>query len=232
MGSKHGTFLSSSHSSSSAVRLSKPRSSSRPVRLRHLDLLTIGTTSFLIHIHDEMPPSCLHCTPSDGNEIELFPVNNKCGAERALEDKDKVLGSGYIPSRDSKTALNDLKRTLLTRHPRPAVVDRTYVDRSARRRALYPPSGPDAPGTRLTPPTQSRPSKSTLFEPSTGPQVTDETPVPSSNFGHRILLMQGWQPGTALGSSNRDGDGRIALIEPIKTKFTRDRAGLGMKLGR
>jgi hypothetical protein len=228
MGSKHGTFLQP-RSSTTAVRLSPPRVASVPRPLHHLDTLAIGSSTFLVHVHTERLP-CSECSSTFQNEMPLF-LSQKRKAGKDLE---------ALPAapRDPKKALTMLKRRLLT----PSTVGpirsegTSYTDRSARRRALYSSSRLDAPGVvpgalrteaftksqQLPPP----PPPSESWNPPI-PVTTSQppTPLPATNIGHRLLLSQGWTPGSSLG---QDWEGRIWLTAPIEVVSTARRAGLGM----
>ncbi|KAF8825064.1 hypothetical protein HHX47_DHR7000650 [Lentinula edodes] len=242
MGSKHGTYLHSSaltignsQAVERKVRLSISKTASTPKRLHHLDHLTLGTTVFIVHIHENQLP-CEECSPGVGGEIPLFATssspkpssNNNINVERS---------SGYEATRplihDSRKALSQLKRELMsrprhvdTRHSSNmagSVTVGRYVDRSARRRAMYRASSSDAPGIPTS--SQSSPQdfpKLTLQykpEPISKPAV----PIPASSIGYRLLIQQGWHPGTVLGPTER------GLIEPLDIQLPCDRSGLGMR---
>ncbi|KAJ7034982.1 hypothetical protein C8F04DRAFT_1099682 [Mycena alexandri] len=206
MGSKHGTFLQP-RSSTTAIRLSPPRVASVPRRLHHLDTLAIGSTTFLVHIHPERAP-CDDCCSTFENEIPLFASNKRKAAKVPEPD------AGYLPatSGDPKKALTMLKQRLLTSSsPGPARSETSYTDRSARRRSLYPASRLDAPG--IAPAFRTEPPP---------------TPLPTTNIGHRLLLAQGWTPGSSLGTSEDHDEGRIRLTAPLEVTSTSQRAGIGM----
>lgn len=96
MGSKHGTFVrpnidttgivalgitgASGGDEAKGQRLSASRTASIPRELKHLDRLTAGGTTFIVHIHDDKLP-CLQCSlsadPGAGDEIPLFPTDKK-----------------------------------------------------------------------------------------------------------------------------------------------------------
>ncbi|KAJ6494767.1 hypothetical protein C8R47DRAFT_1117133 [Mycena vitilis] len=233
MGSKHGTFLQS-QSSPTATRLSPPRVASVPRRLHHLDTLAIGSTTFLVHIHPEQTP-CSDCCSTFENEIPLFQSHKRKAS--------KVTNSsaGYLPatSRDPKKALTMLKQRLLTSSAPGSVRGEgaSYTDRSARRRSLYPASRLDAPG--VIPTLRAEPLASTSQVPpppapswDPPPSVTTSqppTPLPTTNIGHRLLLAQGWTPGSSLGVSEESEEGRIRLTAPLEVASTSQRAGIGMK---
>ncbi|KAJ7052611.1 hypothetical protein C8F01DRAFT_1170578 [Mycena amicta] len=235
MGSVHGTFHQSAAQLTAAVRLSPARVASPPRRLRHLDALAIGSTTFLIHIHEGEPcEECSSCSTPQ-NEIPLFQTPKRRAATP----------SGYLPSgRDSKKALLTLKQRLLSSSdagPSRRTPPADYIDRSARRRAVYPSSRHDAPGAvraepilrRAEPPKRvelvsQSPSANSWEPPPLMTQSQPPTPLPTSNIGHKLLLAQGWRPGTTLGvDDGTDDDGRIRLKAPIEVASRNSRAGLG-----
>jgi pSer/pThr/pTyr-binding forkhead associated (FHA) protein len=258
MGSKHGTFVKSvvikagrvsldlrSGEDMRGARLSPPRVASVPRRLHHLDAVTIGNTTFVVHIHEEQN-GCVGCATGSAHEVPLFSVS-KQDRENLKRSRD-VAGIDYVttPSaRDPKKALTMLKRSLLTRHDVGSTsttepVDSVYMDRSARRRAMHPGSHPDTPGvpnprsnlpavafepyqtlvTRAN--TLPSPPPPPVVEPSPQPSA----PLPDTNIGHRLLMKQGWQPGTSLGLPDESSSG--GLVEPIQVSVNAHRAGLGM----
>lgn len=224
MGSKHGTFLQSARQpDAEPVRLSPPRMASIPRPMHHLDRLIIGSTTFLCHIHEDRTP-CAECTSAGQGVIPLFavPTESNQSAEKRPPD---VAGLAHAQeARDAKKALTSLRRTLLARldphHQHPSTSTQPYIDRSARRRALHPSSQFDSPGvqsSRSSSPGPAKPSRELSQTPSSaGPLLED-------NIGRRLLMKQGWQPGTSLGSAMDDG-----LVEPIEVHANPDRAGVGM----
>lgn len=266
MGSMHGTFVlvgpvnpDDALARGAGTRLSQPRVAGVPRRLRHSDRLTIGGTTFEVHIHTDQRP-CDSCAVTGKEEISLFPSNKAAPTKRTSTQAGLPGSSSASPYKpasveDPKKALNMLKRSLLTRHgsaptQRPTNDSTEYIDRSARRRLLHPtrdtPPGmavPTPPGPSVTTITPPEPV-ATSWEPP--PKViTSEppTPLPASNIGHKLLLQQGWTPGTALGdltASPADSDiesnstasasiERVGLIQPLEVKHQHGRAGLGMK---
>ncbi|KAF8206506.1 hypothetical protein K438DRAFT_1817325 [Mycena galopus ATCC 62051] len=233
----HGTFLQS-RSSVTAVRLSPPRVASVPRILLHLDTLAIGSTTFIVHIHPQQTP-CSDCCSTSENEVPLFSSSHKRTVAKVPEPD-----TGYLPasSGNPKKALTMLKQRLLTTSsPGPIRSEGTYTDRSARRRSLYPASRLDAPG--VAPPRRAEAVASTSQQtpPSAPwvppPQVTTSqppTPLPTTNIGHRLLLAQGWAPGSSLGASEaspESDEGRIRLTAPLEVVSTSHRAGIGMAKG-
>lgn len=258
MGSKHGTFVRSSvvkaggvsldlrHGEDSrGARLSLPKVASIPKRLFHLDTVTIGSTSFLVHIHSNQQ-TCDKCSPESAHEVPLFPVSKKAQELETLKRSIDAAGleADYSSSpgrRNPKKALTILKQSLLTRHNSEGSLkespSRSYVDRSARRRAMHPGARPDAPGipnqriesasSTSTPPRSLL--KSNIITPLPPPPVEPAkppAPLPDSNIGHRLLMKQGWQPGSTLGLPGESSGSR--LTEPIQVNALERRAGLGM----
>lgn len=237
MGSKHGTFLES-QSNEEKVRLSPPRVASIPKRLRHLDRLTVGSTMFLVHLHNGRAP-CDQCSPhGGGDEIPLFPVqkeSKKMGMKRNREISGiDAMDVRPATARDPKKALTKLKHDLLTRHE-PS--DRSispgtgqYVDRSARRRALGSSSHFDAPGIRPRADSPSRKPEVDAERIASSAAVGVIAPLPTTNIGHRLLLKQGWLPGSALGAT-QESDEWARITEPLEVKLSVPRAGLGSTRG-
>lgn len=259
MGSKHGTFLQSGRQlDTEPVRLSPPRVASIPRPLCHLDRLIIGSTTFLCHIHEDRTP-CVECMSNGQGDVPLFTVpkgnghitGGKRSSESAgLEQQQTMI----VDRRDPKKALTTLKRALLSRHHsahelasgsslppsdmRSAAT--TYVDRSARRRAMYPGSQYDSPGVQS--PRGNSPGILNKPTPELAQQLSAPHSIPScvevprrpgplseSNIGRQLLLKQGWQPGQALGSSaSGDGESGSGLVVPLEVTPLPPRAGLGM----
>lgn len=258
MGSMHGTFhrstrslsapstpnssLSTTHvpadgpgpstlrADSRGTRLSPPRIASIPRTLAHGDFLSVGSTTFAIHIHVDGLP-CVDCSSSESNEIPLFDHLRKQKRKRA--DSELIAPLPHLSTeRDPKKAMTMLKRNLLLRRepvttPLSSSAPAPYVDRSARRRALHT----DAPEQPSLPRTKSS-SSTPIAPPTLGPEPVSApaAPLPSTNIGHRLLMKQGWQPGTGLGTSEAAGAerGSIALIEPLNIGGNVKRTGLGM----
>lgn len=224
MGSKHGTFHNRYHPGVSpdtrGSRLSPPRTASMPRHLQHLDTFSIGSTTFVAHIHDD-GLSCTECSRGDNDEISLFA---KTSATRAHGKRKRDGESAYVPSdKDPRRALSLLKKSLLSQRSGGAPDDSTptsWVDRSARRRAMNPPSPPLS--RKQSPlPTSVHPSSQTAFTPSNS---STPEPVSSNNIGYRMLANQGWTPGTSLGLPSEDTE---HIVEPIVVPSTSNRAGLG-----
>lgn len=259
MGSKHGTFVKSfvikagrisldlrSDEDMRGARLSPPKVASVPRRLYHLDSVTIGSTTFVVHIHEDRRP-CIGCASGFAHQVPLFSVS-KQDRDTTLKRSRDAAGIDHTTrsSRDPKKVLTMLKRSLLTRHdideaPLAEPADSSiYVDRSARRRAMHPGSRPDTPGVpnqRNDLPTVSYqpyqplvPSANILPPPPIPPPIeVPQPPAPLSdtNVGHRLLMKQGWRPGTSLGLPDDSSSG---LIEPIQVNANAHRAGLGMSV--
>lgn len=225
MGSKHGTFHNRYHSGVSpntgGSRLSPPSAASLPRHLQHLDTFSIGSTTFVVHIHDGGLP-CLECSRSDGDEIPLFATKTLATPAHGKRKRDEE--SPYMPSdKDPRKALSLLKKSLLSQRPgeKPdSSAPTTWVDRSARRRAMNPPS---PPLSRKQSPHSAPVHSTPHVTPPISHPATPE-PVSSDNIGYRLLAKQGWTPGTSLGV---DDDDAKHIVEPIVVSSTSNRAGLG-----
>jgi pSer/pThr/pTyr-binding forkhead associated (FHA) protein len=119
MGSKHGTFVGSGEDTN-RVRLSASRVASMPKRLKHLDRLSLGGTTFVVHIHENRLP-CSDCSASgqggDGDDlIPLFRHQKEGGTVTEVEGSRKrgADSSNEVP-RNVKKALASLKKSLLSR---------------------------------------------------------------------------------------------------------------------
>ena len=144
------------------------------------------------------------------------PVDEPNHATRwAMDSKEKRDNREIKRKREMAT----LRETLLKKSAgnessapisREETPERQYLDRSAMRRRLHPPSPP--------PQTDSRRSASPpirRLEP-----VSAESSTPSA-FASNMLANQGWTPGMGLG---RHGDGRA---DPINVEMRTEKRGLG-----
>jgi pSer/pThr/pTyr-binding forkhead associated (FHA) protein len=245
MGSKHGTFLRKQNGSSYSqpcdttddprgARLSLPRVSSIPRQLRHLDHLSVGSTTFVAHIHEGCLP-CEECTPVGGDEISLHTVRSATATSVSNKRKRDEQGPPVVGESDPKKALSMLRRTLLSRHNHhigSSSSSGPFVDRSALRRALHP----DAPVVqREKPSARTNLEASAVLTPpsaairSTSPPASVSIPLTSTNIGHRLLMQQGWIPGTALRSSESDRIENMDLMTPLEPKARSSRVGLGVR---
>ena len=227
MGSKHGTFHNRRHSGTTSEtrgsRLSSPRVASIPRYLQHLDALSVGGTTFVVHIHDDGLP-CSECSRGDDNEIPLFLTGTSANPAHGKRKRDEE--SAYLPSdkaKSPKKALSLLKKSLLSQRPveRPnSSTSTAWVDRSARRRAMHPPSPPlSRRQSPLPTPTHPAPQKTPVTSTPSMPE-----PVSSNNIGYRMLAKQGWTPGTSLGITSDDTQ---HVLEPVTVSSTSNRAGIG-----
>lgn len=235
MGSMHGTFIksgpeqpagsSSASNSTDTQRLSPSRVASMPRTLRHLDRVTIGSTTFEVHLHADNL-ACSVCA-STANEIPLFHTSRKA-ATKAPEPTPELPAAKVNP----KKSLAMLKSSLLNQHhDRSPSSSGQYTDRADRRRRMY-----GSLPSNAHPPLAPRPEKVQGNEAAQQPLVSDPPrQITASNVGHGLLTKMGWEPGTTLGLSSVDGDdngGSGHLHEPIQPKHTARRAGLGASLKR
>ncbi|KAJ2917449.1 hypothetical protein MD484_g3017, partial [Candolleomyces efflorescens] len=218
MGSMHGTFWQPAQEVDGAleptpgpskVRLSPSRVASLPRPLRHLDHVTIGSTTFSIHIHDDELP-CLECA-SASNEIPVIHETRPTVARN-------ITGHQEVKT-NPKRSLEMLKKSLLQQHTYasgPVSSSQRYTDRAERRRQMH---GSLPPAPALGPRAKAQPIVESTEPVSAAPQE-----ISSSNVGHSLLTKMGWQPGETLG---QEGEG---LLEPIEVKHSANRAGLGVSL--
>lgn len=202
-----------------------------PRRLHHLDSFSVGSTTFVVHIHDDGLP-CTECSRTDNNGIPLFLTKTSVAPSHGKRKRDEE--SALTPAeKDPRKALSLLKKSLLSQRPseKPdSGTPTTWVDRSARRRAMNPPSPPlsrkqsplPVPAYPTTQDTSITSNLSTQTPPT--PKSSTPEPVSSDNIGYRMLAKQGWAPGTSLGVP---GDDVQHIVEPIVLSSTSNRAGLG-----
>lgn len=250
MGSKHGTFVgcsslaelnvnndkgtSTSETKHGFKRLSAPRQASLPHPLRHLDELSVGSTLFIIHVHSDGQP-CVDCASQGELDIPLFHGSKQIcsNSSKATENAQQV--STKSVGHDAKIAISQLKRKLLSRHSEvsnPPESSQTYIDRAAKRRALYPYSRPSSP-PGVSSHSDAKSMRSFKVErspdfsrywnansPGNTPDSSEDVPsthsveraisappVPSTSIGHLLLTKQGWKPGSTLGvASNNETD--------------------------
>jgi hypothetical protein len=111
-----------------------------------------------------------------------------------------------------KREMMALKENLLNRGPQVESQQQerppppTYIDRSAMRRRLHPPSPLPAHTPTRTP---------------SPPTTTHTQPAPLSAFAQSMLANQGWAPGQGLGKA---GEGRA---EPVMVEMRTKGRGLG-----
>jgi pSer/pThr/pTyr-binding forkhead associated (FHA) protein len=117
MGSKHGTFVGSGQDAN-RVRLSASREASMPKRLKHLDRLSIGGTTFVVHIHENRLP-CSDCSASGQGTDDLIPLfsHRRDSGAAAQADQSRKRGADTTDDvpRNAKRALASLKQSLLSR---------------------------------------------------------------------------------------------------------------------
>ncbi|WRT69646.1 uncharacterized protein IL334_006636 [Kwoniella shivajii] len=227
-------------------RLSEPKHSSKPFKLTHLSRLLIGTTTFEIHIHPSWP--CDLCSINNANEIPLDdgqPKLKPASEEVPSEGKGE---HGYTIAMDSsqKKQNRELKRklemallkenlmkkngggdsiaslTIKEQMDGSQSPKREYLDRSAMRRRLHPPSPPSRSSTTSKAVTPEYTS-TTISHDATGVNALSIHNNGPSKFASSLLANQGWTPGSGLGKSNQ---GRS---EPILAEMRNSKKGLGAK---
>jgi len=117
MGSKHGTFVGSGQDTN-RVRLSETRVASMPKRLKHLDRLSLGSTTFVVHIHENRLP-CSDCSASEKGADDFIPLfsHQRDGGTVSQADRGRKRAADSTDDvpRNAKRALASLKQSLLSR---------------------------------------------------------------------------------------------------------------------
>ena len=114
MGSKHGTFVGSGKDTN-RVRLSASRVASMPKRLKHLDRLSLGGTTFVVHIHENRLP-CSDCSASGQGSDDMIPLfSHQEEGGTVTHGRKRGADSNNDVPRNAKRALASLKRSLLSR---------------------------------------------------------------------------------------------------------------------
>ncbi|RXK41805.1 hypothetical protein M231_00804 [Tremella mesenterica] len=247
------------------IRLSEPKTSSRPHPLSHLSTLRIGSTIFICHIHPQWP--CEVCQINRTNEIRLddgqLPSPPPATSQPVPEVPWAMTSKEKRENRElkRKAEMASLKEVLLREEAgqggkkkngymvsganavgvgskygfgggdgdHVGVGDgmekkREYIDRSAIRRKMYPPSPPPrvrTPNVIDTTPVSGETRHGGQNESSRGGQNGDG--MGPSKFSQAMLASQGWKPGTGLG---KDGSGRST---PIEVELRAEKRGLGAK---
>lgn len=243
LGSLHGTFVRPSSNnedppSSERGRLSEPRKASTPRVLCHLDNITIASTRFVAHLHENPPLPCDECALlRDEEQIILLknlppvmntattlerlgPISKKDDPQQAIKSlKKSLLAKSKLDARPIASSSSEIPSIPLSTYK--------YVDRAAKRRAAvgstpiyHTPSHSRHPSPL---PFLTHPESS--WSPTYSHAPPNHAPLPTSNIGHRLLLKQGWDPGNPLGiSSNNERQG---LVEPLRIVASVERGGLG-----
>lgn len=120
MGSKHGTFIGSGQDTK-PTRLSATREASMPKRVKHLDRLSLGGTTFVVHIHENRLP-CVDCSASvEGDDMIPLFSHQKPDDGAAVVQAQQKRKRDADPAEDMprngnvKRALASLKQSLLSR---------------------------------------------------------------------------------------------------------------------
>lgn len=121
-GSTHGTVVDGN-------RLSDAKQSSKPFRLAHLSRISIGTTTFVAHIHPSWP--CDECQLGRG-EVRLDD------GRRELKSVPKPITTKREDrAMRTRAEMQSLKQRLLAGGEEIEGDGRVYMDRSAMRRTLH-----------------------------------------------------------------------------------------------
>lgn len=230
VGSVHGTFV---HGDGTPAfeRLSAAKSASHPRYLHDLDVIKIGGTTMVCHLHELDATGCGDCLLSTGNQLSLLHEPKQVQSTSS----GAIVTPFHTPTEplDAKRSIAKLKTQLL-RHGYKHTDEletsvHTYIDRAASRRMHLGLSNPleNAPSSEITAPRASRPrvaywrASKAIPIPAEQPPHEVAAPIPVSNIGHRLLSMQGWEPGTGLGL-DKSGVREQPVPKPVS-----NRAGIG-----
>jgi hypothetical protein len=190
LGSQNGTFVNK-------VRLSEPKHESELQPLSHGDILTVSSTSLMLHIHCGSE-TCDECEPG---EIQARLQNETVGqsSQTGILDKEQ----------QRRQELNKLKKRYLLRRKDdvefvdalPYSVDGQYEDRAAKRRVEV---GSDVPVAERS-----------------DQSASVHRPIDVSNKGRQMLEKMGWAEGQGLGATN------MGIAEPVQAVVRSQRSGLG-----
>ncbi|KAI8793156.1 angiogenic factor with G patch and FHA domains 1 [Biomphalaria glabrata] len=169
-GSQNGTFLNSK-------RMSKSKCTSENHKLAHGDVVEIGSTKLLLHIH-KGHETCEECEPGQ--------VQAKIKAQNPIKN-DYVLLSKEEKNRLRRNQLKNIKKKygLQNTHfenPGAVLPGSDYCDKAYLRRK-YIGSESNATGQDDTP-------------------ASVQSPISTENKGHKLLAKMGWKEGEGLGKSN------------------------------
>ncbi|RUP51282.1 hypothetical protein BC936DRAFT_149010 [Jimgerdemannia flammicorona] len=232
VGSQNGTFLNTH-------RLSDPKCSSSPHPLRHLDIISVGSTTFEVHQHASGWP-CERCRAREENVVDVdedrttkvvavvepeLPINNVMAAaglsqreileiRRREELRRMKRKYGASSSSATTTTVDDdlMHRPHNTSSKSSASSSTTtsYIDRAKLRRRNHPDNSPHLSNRSPTP------------EPPFVISATTETRIGADNVGNRMLQRMGWREGSGLGQKGREG-----RVDPVAASVNEARAGLG-----
>ncbi|CEL55891.1 hypothetical protein RSOLAG1IB_01903 [Rhizoctonia solani AG-1 IB] len=247
VGSTHGTHLVSPETSvaklsgsisnlgytmTELTRLAPSKTASLPRTLSHLQHIIIGSTTLVVHIHDDRLP-CDACTITQDNMLDLD-----------VQTKSKVTNGSKGPEPNAAESMKALKRNLFSqplysgRDSRLADGREAYVNRAELRRQRFPgwrepqpkrePSVSKQVSSRPYPRINPAHIARTLGVSEQESKSNSPSPIPLDNVGHKLLTKQGWKPGSALGSHTETGEASSGLLEPLAPQSTTNRRGLGM----
>jgi pSer/pThr/pTyr-binding forkhead associated (FHA) protein len=199
VGSQNGTFVN-------GERLSLTKAASAPYPLRHLDVISVGTTKFQVHEHAGSWP-CEYCKSHNGNVIDIATTSQV----KTAEDPDN---SKHFTKNEREMARREELKRMKQKYSdgKPTIKPNTYVDRAQARRKQQTEHSP-------SPVNRSYDMEIDSYTPPQASLINER--IGAENIGNRLLQKMGWKEGQGLGSS---GSG---IIDPIQAQFREGRAGLG-----
>ncbi|KDN47823.1 hypothetical protein RSAG8_03243, partial [Rhizoctonia solani AG-8 WAC10335] len=127
-----GSISSQGYSITGLTRLAPPKTASLPRALSHLQHIIIGSTTLVVHIHEDRIP-CDACVIT---QYSMLDLNAPTKSKTAVSNNEAGL--------NATESMKALKRNLLSRpsyserDTRPAHTSETYVDRAELRRQRFP----------------------------------------------------------------------------------------------
>lgn len=247
LGSTLGTYVAH-RGEREATRLSEAKHSSTPFPIHHLSRVTVGTTTFVAHVHQDWP--CGECQLAGSEEIRLDgggapesegtatpgAAASPAQASSVSSQFDPPVGAAQRRGQRQfkrKLALDALRDTLLGNEPGPASspglagpasTGGANATKIARGGGGY--LDRSAQRRRLHPASPPRISSDRRGASTTGgnPTITAPAQPAGPSAASRIMLArQGWTPGAGLG---RDASGRA---EPVLAVLRNERVGLGAR---
>ncbi|OMH85096.1 RNA-binding protein 5-B [Zancudomyces culisetae] len=211
------------------------------MKLRHLDEVGIGGTTFQVHIHDLFPCSACSLSRATNNTLsndafgatvmESEPVITTLPKKQLLQTQRIVsieaqrreelarLKSKYKVTKSSKDGYGnsgsvgvDVRDTPSeTADDKPDYLDRAAIRRSLNPEGTHKPTFDMVSGTSLT--AHCGMEKSSVH-----------THIDSANVGYGMLSKMGWERGKGLGTK-QDG-----IVAPVMSYISEERRGLGARL--
>ncbi|OMJ17636.1 Angiogenic factor with G patch and FHA domains 1 [Smittium culicis] len=222
-GSTLGTYLNE-------YRLSNSKESSKPSSLLHMDIITIGSSAFKVHIHSGLP--CSNCSLSKNSDSSekpqiissepiIFQSNITC-VDSTNKSKSYALSPESIRREELHRLKNKYKSNSVCNKGNQLANNNSssYIDRAHVRRvhtsapSVYDYNFPISNSNSLS-------GSFTENDQNHLHQNTTQSHLSTDNKGYKLLTSMGWKKGTGLGSSQN------GTTAPIPVSYNHARGGLG-----